>query len=178
MVVLDGVVTQVVHHLVQHAGDAAHLHRQAHHLQSNSGLLGGGVQPPGHVLGDGEEIYRLPLQTLGPLIQPGEADDVLHQGNEALGLLVDVAGKALDVLGLDHAALHDLRNAGDGGEGGFQLVGDIGGELPPQLVPLFLLGHIQKHQHRAGGFSVGQHRVGQQFAVPAVQMEHLLAALA
>ena len=57
-------------------------------------------------------------------------------------------------------------------------MGDIGGELPPQLVPLFLLGHIQKHQHSAGGLSVGQHRVGQQLAVPAVQMEHLLAALA
>ena len=49
----------------------------------------------------------------------------------------------------DNAVFHDLRNAGNGGQRRFQLVGDIGSKLPPVLFLLLTLCHIQYQNHCA-----------------------------
>ena len=104
-------------------------------------------------------------------------DDVLHQGDEPLALPVDVTGKAVDILGLDDTVFDDLRHAGDGGERGFQFVGDIGGKLPPQPLPLLLGGDVHQHQHCALHLGLVEHRVGQQLDTPLSPLQPALGPL-
>ena len=169
-IVLDGVVAQVADHLVQKLAHARDPHRSARHLQGDLPLDSGGGQAAGHLLGQVVQVHLLRLEGAAPFIQLGQAEDVLHQADHALGLAVDVVCEAGDVLRLDQPALDDLRNAGDGGEGGLELMRYIGGELPAQLLPLFPLGDIQDDQHGAGHLAVLNHGVGQQLAAAASQV--------
>ena len=55
-----------------------------------------------------------------------------------MGFIVNLAGKALHILRLCHPFSDDLSIAGDGGQGRFQLVRHVGGELSAQLVLLLV----------------------------------------
>ena len=57
--------------------------------------------------------------------------------------------KAGHVLLLHHAVLQQLRAADDALQGRFQLVGNVGGELPPVLLGKGALRHVEHQQHRA-----------------------------
>ena len=95
------------------------------------------------------EVQILPL-AVGALVQTGQLQDILHQTDEPLGLGVDIPGEARHIFGADHTGFHQLRVAGDGMQGRFQLVGDIGGEFPALgLRPAFFR-HVQQQQHDAG----------------------------
>ena len=54
-------------------------------------------------------------------------------------------------------------------------MGNIGGELPPQFLPLLLLGDVHQHQDRSRRLPVLPYRVGQQLAAPPIHLEHLSA---
>ena len=114
------------------------------------------------------------------LVQLGDADDVPHKLDEALGFIVNFAGKVGHVRGGDHAAFHNFGDAGDGGEGSLELVGHIGAEFPPQALPFLLFGHVQQHQHDAGEGAFLIDGVGKQLADAPVQGNkalHMLALL-
>ena len=87
---------------------------------------------------------------------------------------MDVPGEVGDVLRLHQTVLQDLRRTQDGGQGRLQLVGDVGGELPPQPLPLLLLRHIQDHQHRTRDLAVLFHRTGDDLAAIIVLFQQLL----
>ena len=53
-------------------------------------------------------------------------------------------------------------------------MGDVGGELPPQPLPLLLLRHIQDHQHRTRDLAVLFHRTGDDLAAIIVLFQQLL----
>ena len=57
--------------------------------------------------------------------------------------------KAGHVLLLHHAVFQQLRAADDTLQGCFQLVGNVGGELPPVLLGKGALRHVEHQQHRA-----------------------------
>ena len=175
-VVLDGVVAQVVHHLLHHRGQALDGPVVPGQRQLHLVLPGGGLEAVLHGAGQVQQIDLLPLQAAAPLVQPGQVENVLHQADEPLALLVDVGGEAPDVLLLHQTVLHDLGHAGDGGEGGLQLVGHVGGELPAHLLRLLPLGDVQQHQHRAGRLPVPEDRVAQQLEDAAGPLHAHLAA--
>ena len=68
-------------------------------------LDSGGGQAAGHLLGQVVQVHLLRLEGAAPFIQLGQAEDVLHQADHALGLAVDVVCEAGDVLRLDQPAL-------------------------------------------------------------------------
>ena len=139
LVVLHGVVHQVEDHLVHNAFHAVDFRLVANHRDDHAVFLGGGLQAAGHIPGQGGEVEVLPLQLDVRLIQAGEVQNVIHQGDQPLGFLVDVPGKAGDVLGLDNAVFDNLRKAGDGGQRRFQLMRDIGRKFPAHMLCIVCL---------------------------------------
>ena len=80
-----------------------------------------------------------------------------------------------DIRRLDQPVLDGLRCAGDGGQRRFQLVGDIGGEFPPQRLAGFLFRHIQQDQHCAADLAVLPDGIGQQMVDPVAEGDGLFA---
>ena len=172
-VVGDGVVAEVIDDLLHDLGHAPHQGPVAPQLGGHLLPLGRRGQLLQHGPCLPVQVHGLPLAQAAALVQTGELDDVVHQPDEPLGLPVDVPGEVGDVLRLHQAVAQDLRRAQDGGQGRLQLVGDVGGELPPQPLPLLLLRHIQNHQHRAGDLPVLLHRAGNDLTAVVVLFQQL-----
>lgn len=66
-------------------------------------LTAAGVRRPATSWGQVVQVHLLRLEGAAPFIQLGQAEDVLHQADHALGLAVDVVCEAGDVLRLDQA---------------------------------------------------------------------------
>ena len=122
-VVFDGIVTEVIDHLIQDLGVALNHGALQLEVKGDAPLFRGAVQAVHNRLCYLGKVDLGLLQACGALIQLGEPDDIPHQHNKALGLVVNIACKVRNVLTFYHAVLHQLREAGNGGEGGFQLVG-------------------------------------------------------
>ena len=140
-VILDRVITEVAHHLGQHPLGGAYHNRPA--LCRNRDRLPLRRQPKslGHLTAELIEVDLRLGQGAVRLLQPGELDDVPHQVLQPLRLVVDPRGKARDVLRAGNPLAHQLGIAGDGGQRGLELVGDVGGELLAHAVlPPVLLG--------------------------------------
>ena len=84
----------------------------------------------------GSSVHRLRRQRYS-LVQLGQADDILNQRHQPGGLVSGCgSAKHRHILRLNQSVLHQLGAAHDGLQRGFQLVGHVGGELPPvALVP-------------------------------------------
>ena len=93
------------------------------------------------------QIHRLLFQLGFFFVKLGQADDITHQGNEALRLLIYLARETAHIGRLNQPVHHDLGISGNRGERRFQLV-DIGGKFPAKLFPALLLGHIEDDDHR------------------------------
>ena len=106
------------------------------------------------------QIDGRPLHVRRALVQPGQAQGVLHQIDHALRLAVDLLRKVPGVLRGNQPVLHQLGVAGNGVERGFQLMGNVGGEFPAEGFRLLLLGHVKQQQHHAGNRPVGFDRAG------------------
>ena len=173
-VILDGVVAEVEDHLIQqppHADDrgVAAVHRQGHPL------LGGGILQVGHgLLTQGQQVHRLRGHGI-PLVQLGQADDILHQRHHAGGLVVDMAHKAGHILRLHHAALDQLGAAHDALQRGLQFVGDVGGELPAVALGVLLLCHVEGQQHCTHHLAAGLDAAHIQLVLPAIALAAQLA---
>ena len=178
-VVLDGVVAEVVDHLMQQLPDAHDL--PALSLQGEMHVLpgGDGAQTVQHVPGDCVQIHRLLFRQAGVFVQLGELQNILDQGDQTLGLPVDVGGELPHLVRRDAALGHQLGKAGDGGQGRFQLVRDVGGELLPQPFPLGAFGDVHPEQHRAHDGAAGSDRACDQLPAAAVDLQlRLLVAAA
>ena len=139
-VIGNGVVTEVVDHLLQHLGHTPDRHRSALQVHGDVLFLRHGAQ----LLPDaaGQSTYRSTGLRSSSTFSSSRRESLMmsrHQVDEALGLPADVAGKVADVLRLHHAVFQDLRRAQDGGQRRLELMGDVGGELPPQALPLLPL---------------------------------------
>ena len=176
-IVLHGVVAEVAGHLPQKGRDAGD--DGALPLEGQGDVpLGGGIPQGVHgVLRDGVEVHRLEGGEL-PLVQLGEADDVPDEGHEALGLGADVAHEAGDILGLHEAVFQELGAAQDALEGGLQLVGDVGGELPPGPLGALPVRDVEGQDHGADGLAVGVDAAEVELVVPAVPLLPELAVAA
>ena len=98
--------------------------------------------------------------------------------DHALGLGVDLIGKAFFIPRLDHAVAEQFGTARNGVQGGLQFVGNIGGKLAAQALGLFPLGHIHDQQRHARKESLGKDRVGLDAVLAAVFFGNSFGALA
>ena len=158
LIVLDGVVHEVEHDPGNQLGNPLnHGFRpfqpdaDVFQLRRGGQLLHGGLRR--FVQIDGR-----PLHVRRTLVQPGQAQGILHQINHALRLAVDFLPKVPGVLRRNQPVLHQLGVAGNGMERGFQLMGNVGGEFPAKGFRLLLLGHVKQQQHHAENRPVGSDR--------------------
>ncbi len=107
----------------------------------------------------------------------GKAQDILHQTCHALGFPVYLSRKGDDILLLHHVVLKQLRIAGNGVQGRFQLMGHIGGEFTAHLLRLFLFGHIEKAKSDTGNFSFRHNWAGADLVLPGFKAYGLHFAL-
>ena len=98
------------------------------------------------------------------LLQTGDVQHIAHQAAEPLGLLGDQIQVFPALFRGDGAVENAVHIAGDGGHGGFQLMGHIGHKLLTLILALFQRsGHVVKGQSQllhflrvvAGGFDPG-----------------------
>ena len=137
--VFDGVVREVVYDAEKVLVDAAerralpldgerHIRRLRLRLQAFHG-----------VFRDLMQVRVFPLHADAAAVELRQVDDVLHELRHALGLRPYLPGKGAYVLLPDHAALDELRVAGDDVQGRFELVGHVRRELLPDEGGLFYL---------------------------------------
>ena len=80
------------------------------------------------------------------------------------------------ILRLHHAAFQQLGAADDALQGRFQLVGDVGGELPAVALGEGLLRHVEGQQHRAHRLAVGLNAGHVELVLPAILLHARLGA--
>ena len=107
-------------------------------------------QPSNDLLRQVIQIHRLLWLGNPVLVHPGQPQGIVHQGNHPGGFPVNISGKFLHVLRLNHILHQHAGNGVDGGQRRLHLVGYVGGKFPAQLLPMLLLGHIQQQHHNAG----------------------------
>ena len=81
------------------------------------------------------------------LVHAGEVDDVLDEGQQPRGLGADAGIKPRLVPRLHKAGLKQLRRPHDGVQRGLELVGDVRGELAPELLCPAALRDVEGQQH-------------------------------
>ena len=89
-----------------------------------------------------------------------------------------MAHEAGHVLGLHKAVFQQLSAAKDALEGGLQLVGDVGGELPPGPLGALPVRDVEGKDHCADGLAVGVDAAEVELVVPAVPLLPELAVTA
>ena len=93
--------------------------------------------------GQGKELYALDLPGPVRVIQLGELENVVDEAQKSCRVLPDLPGEVKLLVLVHHPVFDELGVAGDGGEGGFQLMGYVGGEVLAALggsQDLFVLG--------------------------------------
>ena len=125
IVIFDRVVAEIKEHFLDNDRNALHrcavtlqLHRDAACICGGAELLQNGIR---NLI----EIERENLLGKALVIEPRKPDDILDQRDHAGGFVTDAPCKAADVLLLDHAGFHHIRNAVDRGQRCFQLMRDI-----------------------------------------------------
>ena len=132
-VILNGVVAEIVQHLPQDAPHPADLLVGPLYLEGDLAFFRRRPQLLLHQLGQGIEVHDLRRHLAGALVQAGELHDVVDERHQLGTLLVNVPGELPHRLRVHQPLLHQLRKAGDGREGGFQLMGDSGEKFHPLL---------------------------------------------
>ncbi|MPN48917.1 hypothetical protein SDC9_196530 [bioreactor metagenome] len=82
---------------------------------------------------------------------------------------MDTAGKFRHILWICQTVSNDLSITGNGSEGGFKLMGNIGGEFPAQQLRLLFFRYIQHQEYRP---STAGHRACIERITAAVQFQH------
>ena len=92
------------------------------------------------------------LALLRILLDPGQAEQVVDDLVEAVGLPGDDVQKAPGVFRFLHGpGQQGLHEALDGGDRGFEFMGDIGREIPPGLLQAAQAGHVVDDDQGAEG---------------------------
>jgi len=128
------------------------------------------------LVGEIVQIHFLLLKGLGVLIQLAQPDNVVHQGNQPLGFLIDVTGKLLHLVRRHHTLFHQLGKAGNRGERSLELVGDVGRKLLAQPFPLLPLRHVHDQHRHTGHLPAGHHRIGDDLPGDAGNLLHRIGA--
>ena len=88
--------------------------------------------------------------------EPCEAEKIEDQFVESLGLLLDPAEETyIHDLIMESSIQECLGVCLDRGEGGLQLVGDVGDEVLPHAFEASQVGNIVEDKHRAGSRRAG-----------------------
>ena len=77
------------------------------------------------------------------MVQLGQAYDVVYEGEKTIGIMADLLCYVRYLFAAHHAGLNKLRIAGDGSQGSFELMRNIGGEIlahGSRLQDVFVLG--------------------------------------
>ena len=128
----------------------------------------------GRFLGQRIKLYALDGQ-LHPLIQLGQANDILDERHQSGGFTADAADKDRHILRLHQTVLHQLRAAHDGLQRRFQLMGHIGGKFPAIPLGQRLLCHVERQDHRAGNGALGFDAAHIHLVLPALALRVDLA---
>ena len=159
--VLDGIAQDVGDHLLQAlavAADLRHVFRQG----TGEGMA---VTASLHGIGPADVLHALPEGEGGethfgvPGVQPAERQQVLDDAGHTVGLADDDVQEAVFHLSGDVSlgGAEGLRVAADVGEGGAQLMGDVGHELFAPLLVAVLLRHVvQDDEHASLLLTVGE----------------------
>ena len=169
-VIFDGIVAKIVDNSVEQCRHTGHHGRPSGKGQRHLCLLCCRLQNTHDLFCQCVEIHFLALGIPCPLVQVGQIDNIVHQRNHSLGLRVDTAGEFLRVLRFHHAVLQQLGITGDGMQRRFQLMGHIGGKLPPHLLSLFLFGDVKDQQGNPRHRPIGNHGAGVELIVNPVKL--------
>ena len=157
--VLDGVVDDVVNHLLQLQRVAVDLQRfLCHAVQFDAALPGQGREPLDLLLQQGPDVQVGEVQ-LHAAVDADQRQKVADDAVQAVDLLVDVVHEILGHGGIHRVLVEEgLDQDLDGAQRGFQLVGGVGDELAPGLVQLFqALGHRIERLGEACEFVLAAH---------------------
>ena len=142
-VVLDAVFHQVEDDLLEPAGGEGGGALVAGDGEGDLLLLGLQIQQICRLLSGGQQGSGAALLLNRHRVQLGDFEDVIDEGDEPVHLHPNEGEKALLVLRLgDHPGGEHVGKALDGGEGGLELVGDIGGEVTADVLRPLELGDI------------------------------------
>ena len=177
-IVLDGVVQEVVDHLLQDLLVAQDQEALAGGRKRHIPRLSLWLKPFDHRLGKRQKIHFRLFRDPGFFIQARKPHHVLDQRDEPGGLVVDAGREVAHVLWPGGAVFHDLGVAGDGGQRGFQLVGDVGGELPAAFFRALAVGDVEGQDHRAPRAGARIHGVSDQLVGVIAHFQLRLRALA
>ena len=119
LVVFYGIVAEIIANAVEQLGHAGKADALPAEVYGYMGLLRCQGKTVHRILRNIIKIAFLPLHFRRAIIQTAEGDHVLYQAAHALAFAVNLAGKILHILGLNHSVGQQLRIAGDGVQGGF-----------------------------------------------------------
>ena len=160
VIIFDGVIQKIEQNRLMQLGDSGQHGAGTPDVQGDSRQFRGILQFQCRVLQLTEQIHTDPLHIRRTLVQPGQPEDILHQSDQPLGFRINLFIKSRCISPLHQAALQQLRITGDGMQGRFQFVGNIGRKFPAQGFRLLLLGQIQQEHRHTGENAVGFHRPG------------------
>ena len=98
---------------------------------AGAGLHAHPVQGLGH---DGVHVHLLGADQRVTVLEAGELDNLLHEGAQAGGLLAHAPGEVAHQGGVLGPLLQGLGQQGHGADGGLELVGHVGHEVPAHVL--------------------------------------------
>ncbi len=170
-VILDGIITQIVDHFIQYPVYSPDCCLFPEQIERDIPLLCLYLQAPQYLLRQFIQIHLFLLVRDAPAVQLRNHDDIIHQSDQPLCLLINGLGEIHHGISSRTALLHQLREPGDGCKRRLQFMGDIGSKLPAQRFPLFLLRNVENNDNRADHLFILEDRIGNQ-AVAALILNH------
>ena len=152
--VLDRVVDQVRQHLLERALiglDRLHAGRDVRR-ELDPFPLGALAKQAEDQVRDDREIDLLPLQLELVRLEARQLEEILDQVLQALRVSDDDVGEPLGRLRiwvLERGVTERLGGGADGGDGGPQLVRDVGDEVAAQRLESAQIGHVDEHREDA-----------------------------
>ena len=178
--IVQGIGEEVDDGLLEEAGVAAQGEGLGGEGEADGdvGALGLLLNQGGGALAEEAEVAGAEVLLGGALaaLDGGEGEDVAHQGVETAGLAVeDVEAVGLGG-GIEGRVAEGLDGGEDGGEGGLDLVGDVGNEVRAEAFEAAQVGEVGEDEQEAEfAIALHPHGVGQEGALGGAVIEGQLA---
>ena len=139
-VITDGIVAEIINHLLQHTGIAHHTGRFPTRHQCDFCFFCLQIQTIGSCSGNMRQVDFFQVGRRIGFIHLGQANDIADQCDQTCRFGMDTSAEGLHIFGTAHAVFQHLGIARNGGQRCFQLMRYIGCEL---FALLFILPFTQ-----------------------------------
>ena len=156
--VLDGIVEEILQHVAEQGGIAAHGGKLRRHGDFQSDFLAVGFEQGG--FGAGFDKFQQPdggkfeFQFAG--FDAREFEEIVSEARETNGMVADDFQEAAIVFGIvEGAGEQGFGEALNGGERRLEFVGDVGDEILAHTLEAAEFGDVVKHDDGSGRFFLG-----------------------